>query len=1101
MKKLTVLLIAAITVCAALCAPVSADGAAPSSPVPDTVYSVWDGSGERGWYNGGEHAGTEEDPYVISTESDLYGLSQLVSEGVSFAGSYIVLDRDMYMNALPSAAAVRQWGEQRPQNVWSPIGASSTPFKGSFDGRGHAVFGLYTDSAQYAGLFGYTQNADITDVSVSRSYISSSQYAGSVVAYLFVFDGEASVENCFSDAFVTSSVNAVYCGGIVGYSYAYRGNVNIENCVFAGCIAFSSRYSFDIGVGGVVGYARSLHDYGNLGAYMNIVNCKNTADVTNGSPVHSGVSTGGIVGIAEARNTVLTVSGCRNSGEITGTGNVGGIVGRLSTSVNSTAFAKVVNCSNISTVTGSGHTGGLVGTAYSSLTSEVPDFPVVSVEQSFNSGVVVGKGTTGGLIGAMFSVSSNVALLDSFSTGRIWSTLDETAELNLGYTDVSSEFGGASSVVGKLFAESSKKSFLTVSRVYTTAEYTERSGSASIGYIFGNCVMKGNVTVSADTAFCPKTGYPVVGTFPEEGDLTISCRALEPAEFENENNFTGFDLAHVWVTRNSDGLTSPELRAMEYEKTFCLHTDCSWTVIKKATCTESGTRAYMCSLCAEIMASEEIPATGHTPGGWFTKKNATCTENGEKARYCVVCGEEIEAQTLLATGHKPSDWTVVTPPTCTGQGIDVVVCSQCGLILNTRHTAALGHSFVTGTVKEPSYTEDGIERKTCERCGLTEDTVIPMLICLHEKTEVRTEKEATCGAEGLIVTVCTVCGRTLSEETVPKLPHGETETVITPATCTAPGILTVRCKVCGEELSSEQIPAAGHVPGNWTVNIPATCLEGGEDRKLCTVCGEVLIIRQTAALGHTAGAPVTVTEPTCTAPGTAERRCVRCGKVMSTEGIPRTDHVLREPEITPAGCTSAGRIDYRCKQCGEIIRSDVLPPAGHIPGEPEITPAGCVTAGKKTVRCSVCGELLSEEVLPATGHTVKIERLEPTEDSDGYERRVCEVCGLVLKETILHKTAETGSQGAEQTDHEDTAATGSEGSQSEDTVNTGDTGPVQTGPGENTAAQQSSGTETAPVSTTSTVVTVVILIVIITVFAAVCIVIIVRSNKKSRLDR
>jgi hypothetical protein len=51
--------------------------------------------------------------------------------------------------------------------IWTPIGTSSQPFQGIFDGNGYTVSNLtMADNASYdyAGLIGYAKNATIRNV-------------------------------------------------------------------------------------------------------------------------------------------------------------------------------------------------------------------------------------------------------------------------------------------------------------------------------------------------------------------------------------------------------------------------------------------------------------------------------------------------------------------------------------------------------------------------------------------------------------------------------------------------------------------------------------------------------------------------------------------------------------------------------------------------------------------------------------------------------------------------------------------------------------------------------------------------------------------------
>jgi len=51
---------------------------------------------------------------------------------------------------------------------WTPIGNSSTNYSGIFDGNGYEIGGLNVNSEDnYQGLFGYTKDATIKNLTVS----------------------------------------------------------------------------------------------------------------------------------------------------------------------------------------------------------------------------------------------------------------------------------------------------------------------------------------------------------------------------------------------------------------------------------------------------------------------------------------------------------------------------------------------------------------------------------------------------------------------------------------------------------------------------------------------------------------------------------------------------------------------------------------------------------------------------------------------------------------------------------------------------------------------------------------------------------------------
>ena len=189
---------------------------------------------------------------------------------------------------------------------WTPIGSSTTPFKGTFDGNGYMIEKLNVDLAQnmagaQAGLFGVVENGAVENLGV--------QY------------------------------NILKTQGIEAYVGAIAGEVKkttIRNCYAVGeSIITETEVSHNAG-GGIIG----------VGAESSILNCYSVCDISLTS-AHS-VYGGGIVG----RGTDLTVSNCYSickikavSGGDVGGGSsvVGGIVGSCYDN-NVAEHSSITNC-------------------------------------------------------------------------------------------------------------------------------------------------------------------------------------------------------------------------------------------------------------------------------------------------------------------------------------------------------------------------------------------------------------------------------------------------------------------------------------------------------------------------------------------------------------------------------------------------------------------------------------------------------------------------------------------------------------------------------------------------------------------------------------
>ena len=133
--------------------------------------------------------------------------------------------------------------------TWTPIGISSRPFAGTFDGGGHTISNLNADGAVYdvAGLFGTIgSTAVVKDVHIAsgNSYVSSTEttcYIGSIVGY-----NVGTVVGCSNRASVMGYGWDSRTGGIVGEN---AGGI-VQNCYNLGEV---SNTSTNVHIGGIVG--------------------------------------------------------------------------------------------------------------------------------------------------------------------------------------------------------------------------------------------------------------------------------------------------------------------------------------------------------------------------------------------------------------------------------------------------------------------------------------------------------------------------------------------------------------------------------------------------------------------------------------------------------------------------------------------------------------------------------------------------------------------------------------------------------------------------------------------------------------------------------
>ena len=269
-------------------------------------------------------AGTEEDPYIITTREQLVQLAMYVNaNNANYNTKHYKLGNNIDLS-------VYNFGEG-----WTPIGLAATTqtFKGVFDGNYKEISGVYINTTTYAnvGLFGYIQtatvkNLGVVDVNITN-HVMAMACAGAVVGN--VATGGV-VKNCYSSGSVksTSTNSSTNAGGIVGYNGA-----SVSNC-------------YSMTAVNAAGVAQAANGGGIVGNNMmgTVANCYATGVVTSTTSNTAGA--GGISGGA----LMGSISNCVALNlSISGSGNASSAFGRvigvntMGTLANNMGFNKMKN--------------------------------------------------------------------------------------------------------------------------------------------------------------------------------------------------------------------------------------------------------------------------------------------------------------------------------------------------------------------------------------------------------------------------------------------------------------------------------------------------------------------------------------------------------------------------------------------------------------------------------------------------------------------------------------------------------------------------------------------------------------------------------------
>ena len=224
---------------------------------------------------------------------EIYTAEQLNDVRNNLAGSYIL------MSDIDLSDTV--WGEvyagEYGTSGWEPIGSQASPFRGSFDGNGYTITGLFIDkpNVNEVGLFGNTAaSATIEGLRLGDVNVTGKMDVGGLVGL-----NEGIITNCY----VTGSVKgtAEEIGGLVGY---HKNAGTITNS-YSACAVEGTHF-----LGGLIG--------------------------RNEAPISNSYATGDVYGILAGTSSAVgglvgrNADGIINSyatGNVTGGSNVGGLIG------------------------------------------------------------------------------------------------------------------------------------------------------------------------------------------------------------------------------------------------------------------------------------------------------------------------------------------------------------------------------------------------------------------------------------------------------------------------------------------------------------------------------------------------------------------------------------------------------------------------------------------------------------------------------------------------------------------------------------------------------------------------------------------------------
>lgn len=359
------------------------------------------------WNTALEGAGTESDPYRLSSTRDLLAMKPALVKGQM---TYFKMMNDIDMSSIEN---------------WDPLNSDDPYDLGIvFDGGGHSLKNLKSKEKHYSSFFGVLYgkcynvkfvDAEIVSASnsgagiiggyigtggkpaivsgVEASGIVTNAGKGQSVGGLGGNAREATIENCTVNVTVSNpmgdGVNRTATGGVVGKTMGSA--VKIKNCVVRGIVEITKGVN-NTYTGGIVGWQ--------VDAGSEITGCEVYATVKS-----AGERVGGIVGHYQGG----TLSGCKFYGEVNAASRLAGGIAGITSSA-----SIIENCLSSGKIVCKNNVGGIVGMNENTLTircCESSSTIVINVNGVDGVGGVLGLASNGKTViveDCIFSGNMNV---------------------------------------------------------------------------------------------------------------------------------------------------------------------------------------------------------------------------------------------------------------------------------------------------------------------------------------------------------------------------------------------------------------------------------------------------------------------------------------------------------------------------------------------------------------------------------------------------------------------------------------------------------------------------------------------------------------------
>ena len=260
--------------------------------------------------------------FTITNAEQFAGFLMLRANGggkITFEGVTIKLARDLIINQ----GSIEDYVGSgiTPQSL--PALNSNYEFRGTFDGQGHTISGVYLQctTSGIKGLFGgLGDNAVIKDLTLDNCYAGSANVATKntlgILAAKVIGQNVTISGVKITNMYMKESTESFYgIGAIVGRVDA-TATLTLENCEVTGKIDFGTKGTR---IGSLIGYVAS-----DAKTKVTVNNCTAKVDITGLD------ACGGLIGEKYVNSTVTFDDKCSFTGTITCPGTKGDLLGKAS---------------------------------------------------------------------------------------------------------------------------------------------------------------------------------------------------------------------------------------------------------------------------------------------------------------------------------------------------------------------------------------------------------------------------------------------------------------------------------------------------------------------------------------------------------------------------------------------------------------------------------------------------------------------------------------------------------------------------------------------------------------------------------------------------